>query len=228
MLAGLALYTVASALCSFASDIYQLICFRVLQAVGGGAASAIATAIVKDVYQGKKREKVIALVQAMVVISPAIAPVLGAAAAAVYHLARRLCGAGADRYIGGKRRGCVQRNAGGKKRRYPAQDAGTPRRCAQKSAFAALLIIFSMISIATLAFISSSSYIFQDAFGLSSQVFSYYFTFNAAGMLLGPYIYIRLSARFKRFGIVSAVLRSWRWPASWFCCWGGLRPGFLP
>ena len=37
------------------------------------AASAVATAMVKDVYNGRKRESVLALVQSMVVISPAVA-----------------------------------------------------------------------------------------------------------------------------------------------------------
>ncbi len=36
---------------------------------------------------------------------------------------------------------------------------------------------------ASMAFISSSSYIYQDGFGLSSQEYSYFFAFNAIGML---------------------------------------------
>jgi DHA1 family bicyclomycin/chloramphenicol resistance-like MFS transporter len=78
LLAGLLIFIVGSVACTFSSNIYQLILFRILQAVGGSTASAVATAMVKDVYDGRKREFVIALVQSMVVISPAIAPVLGA------------------------------------------------------------------------------------------------------------------------------------------------------
>ena len=59
-----------------------------------------------------------------------------------------------------------------------------------------------MVSIVTLAFISSSSYIFQETFGLSSQVYSYFFAFNAVGMLFGPMIYIKLSSKLKRFTII--------------------------
>ena len=78
LLAGLALYIVASAACAISWDIWHLIFFRVLQAIGGSAAFAVATAMVKDVYEGQKQESVLAFVQSMVVISPAIAPVLGA------------------------------------------------------------------------------------------------------------------------------------------------------
>ncbi len=70
--------------------------------------------------------------------------------------------------------------------------------------FTALLIIFSMMSITMIAFVSSSSYIYQDTFRLSSQVYSYYFTFNAAaGLLIGPLLYMKLSARFNRFSIIN-------------------------
>ncbi|MCC7556195.1 MAG: MFS transporter, partial [Methanoculleus marisnigri] len=78
LLAGLALYIAASAGCAASWDIWLLIAFRILQAVGGSAASAVAMAMVKDVYDGRKRESVLALVQSMVVVSPAVAPVLGA------------------------------------------------------------------------------------------------------------------------------------------------------
>ena len=78
LLIGLAFYTVAGALCAVAPNIYLLMLFRVLQAVGAGAAMAVATAIVKDVYRGKRRESTLALVQSMTVISPAVAPMIGA------------------------------------------------------------------------------------------------------------------------------------------------------
>ncbi len=91
-------------------------------------------------------------------------------------------------------------------------------------AFTALLIIFSSISVATMAFVSSSSYIYQDIFGQSSEVYSYFFTFNAAGLILGPYIYIRLAARFPRFSIVTACFAVMG--ASGLLVWtlGGLGP----
>ena len=78
LLVGLAVHAVAGALCAVSLNIYQLMFFRVLQAVGAGAATAVATAIVRDTYEGRKREKILAIVQSMVIISPALAPVVGA------------------------------------------------------------------------------------------------------------------------------------------------------
>ncbi len=78
LITGLGLYVIASAFCALMRSVDGLILCRIFQALGGSAAGAVATAIVKDEYSGKKRESVLAIVQSMVLISPAVAPVLGA------------------------------------------------------------------------------------------------------------------------------------------------------
>jgi MFS transporter, DHA1 family, multidrug resistance protein len=203
LLTGLTLYTVAGVFCAFSLNIYQLIFFRILQAAGAGAATAVATAIVKDVYQGKKRESVIALVQSMVFISPALAPVVGALLLQItswrgVFVTQAFLGvvviAGAVAF----RETHLSRTDG-----TIIQTIGRLGVVLKNPGFTALLLIFSMVSITTLAFISSSSYIYQDTFQLSSQVYSYFFTFNALGMLMGPFIYMRFKSRFNRFSIIN-------------------------
>jgi DHA1 family bicyclomycin/chloramphenicol resistance-like MFS transporter len=78
LLVGLGVYALASGLCGLSASVYELMFFRVLQAIGGAAASAVSTAVVKDAYRGRRRETTLAVVQSMVVIAPAVAPVLGA------------------------------------------------------------------------------------------------------------------------------------------------------
>jgi DHA1 family bicyclomycin/chloramphenicol resistance-like MFS transporter len=78
LISGLGLYVISSAFCAFMWSVDGLKLCRIFQAIGGSAAGAVATAIVKDVYSGKKRGSVLAIVQSMVLISPALAPVLGA------------------------------------------------------------------------------------------------------------------------------------------------------
>jgi DHA1 family bicyclomycin/chloramphenicol resistance-like MFS transporter len=75
---GLGLYVLASMLCATSEGVDVLIIFRALQAIGGGAVTAVATAMVKDVFKGRRRLVVLAIVQSMVLIAPAVAPVLGA------------------------------------------------------------------------------------------------------------------------------------------------------
>lgn len=69
---------------------------------------------------------------------------------------------------------------------------------ARNPAFASLLVLFSMPSISAMAFIASSSYIYISGFGLSELAYSYFFAFNAIGMISSPTIYLKLSRRISR------------------------------
>jgi DHA1 family bicyclomycin/chloramphenicol resistance-like MFS transporter len=202
LIAGLALYIAASAGCAASGELWHLITFRILQAVGGSAASAVATAMVKDAYDGRRRESVLALVQSMVVISPAVAPVIGAFMLP-YTSWRGLFVALA--FIG------VVSMAGGLllQETAPSRYAGTVAQSLRRlgvvlknPGFASLLVVFSLVSTASLAFVSASSYIYQDEFGLSEQGYSLYFALNAAGLIAGPLLYLRLSRNFSRRAIV--------------------------
>ena len=204
LLAGLALYIAASLGCAASGAIWHLIVFRILQAAGGSAASAVATAMVKDVYDGRKRESVLALVQSMVVISPAVAPVLGAFMLP-YTSWRGLFVALA--LIG------VVSMAGGLllQETIPSRYAGTVAQSVRRlgvvlrdPGFRSLLIVFSLVSTASLAFVSASSYIYQEGFGLSEQGYSLYFAINAVALIAGPLLYLRLSRNFSRRAIVGA------------------------
>ena len=60
LLVGLSLYVLASAGCAVSWDIYMLIAFRVLQALGGSAASAVATAMIRTSTR-RRRESVLSI-----------------------------------------------------------------------------------------------------------------------------------------------------------------------
>ena len=204
LLVGLSIYAVAGLLCAASQDIYQLILFRALQAIGGGAATAVGTAVVKDVYQGRRREVVLAVVQSMFVIAPAVAPAVGSVlltftswrgvfvAQAIVGLGV-VCGALVFVETIDSRSGVSI-----------VRTMGRLGVVIGNRAFATLLVIFSLTSIAMMSFIASSSYIYQDFFGLSSGSFSLFFAFNAIGMLIGPLLYVWLGGRFRRFSIINA------------------------
>src|SRR5512136_2177924 len=78
LLIGLSVYVFSSGLCSIATSVTALIVFRALQAAGGSAAGAVASAIVKDTFSGRQRESVLAIVQSLTMLSPAVAPMFGA------------------------------------------------------------------------------------------------------------------------------------------------------
>jgi DHA1 family bicyclomycin/chloramphenicol resistance-like MFS transporter len=75
-----------------------------------------------------------------------------------------------------------------------------------------------------MAFISSSSYIYQDGFKLSSQVYSYYYALSALGMIAGPMVYVWLSRRFSYEVIISVDFAVTVVSGLMICIFGGFRP----
>jgi DHA1 family bicyclomycin/chloramphenicol resistance-like MFS transporter len=224
LLAGLALYIAASAGCALSWDIWILIAFRILQAVGGSAASAVAMAMVKDVYDGRKRESVLALVQSMVVVSPAVAPVLGAFMLP-YTSWRGLFVALALIGVVSMAGGLLLRETISS--RYTGTVAQSVRRLGavlKNPGFASLLVVFSLVSTASLAFVSASSYIYQDGFGLSEQWYSFYFALNAVGLITGPFLYLWLSRHASRRSIVASGFVVVIGAGALVCLFGGLGP----
>jgi len=55
-----------------------------------------------------------------------------------------------------------------------------------------------------MSFITSSSYIFVNQFGLSEQVYSYYFSVNAFFMVIGPLLYMKLTGLTKPISLITA------------------------
>lgn len=204
MLIGIAIYVGACIFCGLADHIEVLIGARVLQAFGGSAVTVIATAIVKDLYVGKDRERIMATIMSLVIIAPMVAPVLGAFLLKIgsWHMMffvlagfGVLCGGLGfcysetleSRYTGSVfrawgRLGVVLKN---------------PR-------FISLLCIFSILPMSLMAFLAAGAYIYIDGFGLSEEVFSYAFAFNALCASFGPRIYIRLSKRVAVQRIITA------------------------
>jgi EmrB/QacA subfamily drug resistance transporter len=75
-LCGVALFTVASLLCGFANDIYTLILFRALQAIGGGALQPSAAGVVADHF-GANRDRAIGLFGTVASGGQIVGPVFG-------------------------------------------------------------------------------------------------------------------------------------------------------
>lgn len=74
---GLGVFVVASIGCAFASNIETLWFFRVLQGLSGGAGNVVARAMVRDLFEGPQAQRVMATVQMLFGIAPAVAPIIG-------------------------------------------------------------------------------------------------------------------------------------------------------
>jgi DHA1 family bicyclomycin/chloramphenicol resistance-like MFS transporter len=74
---GLGVFVLASIGCALAPNIETLWFFRVLQGMSGGAGNVVARAMVRDLFEGPQAQRVMATVQMLFGIAPAIAPIIG-------------------------------------------------------------------------------------------------------------------------------------------------------
>ncbi|WP_435237706.1 multidrug effflux MFS transporter [Psychromonas sp. PT13] len=193
LLLGIGIYIVGSLLCAASPSIEFLIGSRLLQAFGGSAVTVVATAIVKDMYSGREREKIMATIMSLVIIAPMVAPVLGAfllkiaswpmmfIALAVFGVFATIIALFYEETLDSRSTGSIFKSWG---------RLGV---VCQNPRFLSLLGIFSLPPMAMMAFLSAGSYIYIDGFGLTEQQFGYAFGLNAFCASFGPTIYMKLS-----------------------------------
>jgi len=81
---GLGVFVLASIGCAFAPNIETLWFFRALQGISGGAGNVVARAMVRDLFEGAQAQRVMATVQMLFGIAPAIAPIIGGMLLGIY------------------------------------------------------------------------------------------------------------------------------------------------
>jgi MFS transporter, DHA1 family, multidrug resistance protein len=74
---GLGIFVLASIGCAFATNVETLWFFRALQGASGGAGNTVARAMVRDLFEGPQAQRVMATVQMLFGLAPAIAPIIG-------------------------------------------------------------------------------------------------------------------------------------------------------
>lgn len=193
LISGLLLYTAGSAASALSISIEQLIFFRVIQSLGAGGVMAISTALVKDSFSGSLKSKVLAVVQAMSVIAPMIAPIAGAAILRFAQWRETfwiLTLIGFFTLI----TTIFFQETLPKKDRYQGSIGGSLVRLVvvgKNFGFISFLIVAAMLAAPYMGYVTMSSYIYQNYFSLDAQTYSYFFAANSAFAVLGPVIYIR-------------------------------------
>ena len=201
---GAAIYTAASLACAEASNIYFLLAGRFFQAVGSGAIITVATALIKDCFRGQIMRKILAITQALGVIAPMAAPLVGGVlltftdwrgsfylltllGAINLFVAFLFCETLPEhkRYHGGIFNSLTLLLEVGRKR-Y----------------FMAALIMFSILSAPYMAYLSASSFIYVEFFNLTAQEYSYFFAVNSAASILGPILYLKLKDLMTNVGML--------------------------
>ena len=74
---GLGIFILGSLCSAFANNVEMLWLGRILQGIGGGAGNVVARAMVRDLFQGAEAQRVMATIQMLFGIAPAVAPMIG-------------------------------------------------------------------------------------------------------------------------------------------------------
>lgn len=77
MIAGLLGYTLASVVCALAPSFVVLLGARVVQGLFAGAATIVSRAVIRDLFEGARAQRLMAQVMMIFAIAPAVAPVIG-------------------------------------------------------------------------------------------------------------------------------------------------------
>lgn len=75
---GVAIFVIGSAGCALSTDVWQIVGWRVVQALGASAGVALARAMVRDLYDRNHAAKVLSGLMTVMAVAPLVGPSLGA------------------------------------------------------------------------------------------------------------------------------------------------------
>ena len=198
LLAGVALFTIFSLVCAFAPTIEMLLLARLLQGLAGSAGVVIALAVARDLFSGIELSKMLSLLALVGASAPIFAPVLGG------QLVRFMDWRGIFgvlTLIGGL---IFFLAATSLQETHPlrartTEGVGVSARqfglLFHDRLFVMLLVTSAASGVGFFTYLSMSSFVLQNEFGLTPQLFSFVFAANALSNMAGAQISRVLVAR---------------------------------
>ncbi|MGW1678160.1 Bcr/CflA family multidrug efflux MFS transporter [Saccharopolyspora sp. NPDC002376] len=198
LLVGLVVFTLASLLCAIAPSAYALAGLRLVQGLGGAAGIVIARAVVRDMYSGVAMARFFSLLMLVNGLAPILAPLIGG------QLLRVTSWRGVFLALGLIGALLLAATAFGVRETLPAESRRPGNLGETLRTFRALLgdrvfvgysLSAALAFAAMFAYISGSSFVLQDVFGMSPQTFSLVFGINSLGIILVGQLNARLVDR---------------------------------
>ncbi len=187
LLAGLALYLAGSLWCALAPSVGWLIAGRILQSLGAAAGAVLARAIVRDLFSGTAMTRFFSTLMVVNGVAPVVAPVIGGQLLtfttwrAVFLVLTFVGAALLLAVVFALPESLPEAN------RAPAHLRATLRTfrtLATDLQYLRYVLAAALMFAAVFAYISGSSFVLQDAYGLTAQQFSLVFGLNGLGIVL--------------------------------------------
>lgn len=190
LLAGIAIFLIATIGCIFAPNVQTLIAMRFLQAVGGSAGMLIARAIVSDMFDRKEMARTLSLMMMITVLAPICAPLIGGFIISHLHWQfifitllgfGLLCASLVHFYIP---------ETLAKQDQQPLNFTHTLltyKDLLCNPRFIVACICGALVQGSMYAYITGSEFVFTQLFGLTGQQYSFVFACGALGIIVGNF-----------------------------------------
>ncbi len=192
-------HVIASIGVAIAPSIELLGLFRVLQGMGAAAGGVVAMALVRDLFGGKPLVRMLSRLALVNGLAPLLAPLIGSqllrvtswrgifvllaaygvfvVLAAIFFIVETL-----------PREGRQEAGHSTLRQRY--------RVLFGDRIFVGVALIGAMVFSGLFAYLSSSSFLFQEVYGMSAQQYGLLFAINSLGIVIGVQVSARLAQRF--------------------------------
>ena len=188
---GLIFYLVASIGCMLSPSVEVLIGLRFLQALGSCAGSVIARAMVRDIFPVHENAKIFSMLILVVAISPIVAPTAGGymseafgwqsiflalsiISAVILYLSYRILP--------------ESKAADPTMSLHPRKILSDFKFVLQTKQFILYVIAAGLSSAGMFAYISGSSFVLIDLYGVNAKHFGWFFAFNASGLIIASQV----------------------------------------
>ncbi|WP_430867830.1 multidrug effflux MFS transporter [Demequina aurantiaca] len=199
LLIATALHVVASIGVALAPTVEWVMVGRIFQGIGAAGGAVVAMAVVRDLFAGQSLIRMLSRMALVTGLAPVLAPVIGSqllrvvdwrevffVLAAYGVLIGTIVGVKMFETLPPAQRGNDEKGIVGK--RY--------KKLLTDPAFVGIAIVGAMTFTTLFAYLSSSSFVLQDIYGLSAQEYGIVFGINSLGLVVCTQIASRLMRRY--------------------------------
>ncbi|GHF14237.1 multidrug effflux MFS transporter [Pseudolysinimonas yzui] len=194
---------------AFSPDITWLLVFRVLQGVGASGGGVVAMATVRDLFGGQPLVRMLSRLALVTSLAPILAPVIGSQLLVLLDwrgLFLALAAYGVLVLVLAST--LITETLPPERRRVRGHSTMAQRYRAVLSdrVFIGVALIAGLMFSGLFAYLSASSFLFQDVYGFDAQQYGILFAVNSIGLALSSQVASRLMRRFAPARILAVSL----------------------
>ena len=196
LLIFLSLYLLASLTCAMSPNIYMLICSRFIQGFSAAGGLVISRAIVRDLYSGRELTKFFALLMLVGNLGPIVAPITGGAILTFASWQGVFIVLACIGLVLGFTVTLKLEETLPSEKRIPSNFSQVVKNFGslfKDRQFTGYAFTQGFTTAGIFAYVSGISFVYQNIYGVSPQVFSLLFGVNGVGLIIGTQLVGRLT-----------------------------------